>query len=327
MDALPSTQSLRAFEACGRLLSCTRAAEELFMTPGAVSKQLRSLETTLGLQLFVRTGQGLLLTPAGTSYLANVQPLLARLAAAATLAHTAGSSRRTLLLHVLPTLADKWLLPRYPDFQEHHPEVNVQFTNLMSSDGVEQQADASFRYGEGVWAGQEAVYLVGRRLRLVASPALLERAGSIKRPQDITRHTLLQHFELPTAWQELFHELAVQPKVLPPTIRYGFFSVLIRGALTGMGLALIPEVLIVDELRSGALVNVNQLSSVSRRGYYLVYPKERRSDEALAAFRDWVVELARQTETEVYSPRRTKRPRIQSLPGPVRRRGTDSLSD
>jgi len=290
--SLPSITSLRVFEACGRLESCTRAAEELAMTAGAVSKQLKALETTLGLQLFVRSSQGLLRTPAGSSYLGSAQAILTQLEAASTRAHAAASHRRALTLHVLPTLADKWLLPRYAEFAQAHPDIDVQFTNLLAGDGTQTPADASFRFGHGIWPGHDALYLTGRELRLVASPALLEREGALKSARDVLRFSLLQHFELPNAWREFFSQQGLRPKALPPSVRYGFYSVLIRGALTGMGLALVPSVLVAEELRSGALVQPLSLGCVGRSGYYLVWPRERRTDPVLKAFRDWVAQLA-----------------------------------
>jgi len=291
LHTVPSTTSLRVFEACGRLASCTLAAEELAMTPGAVSKQLKALEETLGLKLFVRSPQGMLATPAGSSYLTSTQNLLTQLEVAAARAHAAASQRRSLLLHLLPTLADKWLLPHYADFVQAHPDIDVQFTNLLASDGTEEPADASFRHGQGIWPGYDSQYLTGRDLRLVASPALLERSAPLHDARDVLRFTLLQHFELPNAWREFFGQQRLRPRTLPPSIRYGFFSVLIRGALTGMGLALVPSVLVAEELRTGALVNVLSLGCQSRSGYYLVWPRERREDPALVAFRTWVGKL------------------------------------
>jgi len=102
----------------------------------------------------------------------------------------------------------------------------------------------------------------------------------------------LHHFELPNAWREFFGQHRLRPRTLPPSIRYGFFSVLIRGALTGMGLALVPSALVAEELRTGALVNLLALGCESRSGYYLVWPREKRDDPALAAFRTWVGKLA-----------------------------------
>ncbi|MBL8331330.1 MAG: LysR family transcriptional regulator [Rubrivivax sp.] len=292
MKPLPSTTSLRVFEACGRLGSCTGAAQELALSPGAVSKQLKSLEETLGLTLFVRSVQGLVPTAAGSSYLASVQALLTQLEAAATRAHAAASQRRSLLLHVLPTLADRWLLPRYAEFALAHPDIDVQFTNQLSSDGAVTPADASFRYGLGHWPGQRSMYLTGRELRLVASPALLERSGGLRSAREVLRYTLLQHFELPEAWREFFRQQGLRPKAWPGSVRYGFFSVLIRGALTGMGLALVPTVLVADELRAGTLVNPLGLACRSRSGYYLVWPQEREGDPALGAFCRWMGGLA-----------------------------------
>lgn len=294
--ALPSTTALRVFEACGRLGSCTRAATELCMTPGAVSKQLRALEAVLGLPLFERMPAGLLLTPAGDAYLRDVQPLLAQLGAAAVRARQARSGRQTLLLHVLPSLADRWLLPHFAAFTSAHPGIDVQFTNRLGGEGIEAPPDASFVYGDGVWPGFEAEYLVGRRLRVLASPSLLARNGAMRGPRDLLDMPLLEHFELPQAWREFFAAVGLRPRAMPPTVRYGFFSVVIRAALTGLGVALVPEILVREELRSGALVNPGELGYTSRSGYFLAYRAAQRNEPTLGAFRTWVKTLALQTD-------------------------------
>jgi len=313
---LPNMVSLRAFEACARLGGCTLAARELFTTPGAVSKQLKALELTLGVPLFVRARQGLLLTKAGTTYLITVQAVMSQLEAAGHRVRDPGSQRTRLMLHVLPTLADKWLLPRFPAFAGAHPEIDVQFTAQLGDVVEPAEADLAFRYGLGAWPGFDASYLVGRELRLVASPALLEREGPVCTPSDVLRFTLLQHFELPTAWHEFFTHHSVPRKTVPSTVRYGFFSVLIRGALTGMGLALVPDVLVSEELRSGALVNPGGFGCVSRRGYYLLCPRHRSAEAAITSFREWVVAVAKEPGPTVLLPpvtgvdaRRRRRPR------------------
>ena len=109
---------------------------------------------------------------------------------------------------------------------------------------------------------------------------------------DTLRFTLLQHFELATAWQEFFAHHSVRQRTLPATVRYGFFSVLIRGAITGMGLALVPDILVADELRTGSLINPGGLGCTSHRVYYLTSPRNRSREPAIARFRDWALAVA-----------------------------------
>jgi LysR family transcriptional regulator, glycine cleavage system transcriptional activator len=288
---LPSTTSLRSFEAVARLAGCTRAAAELFTTPGAVSKQIKALEQAVGSVLFVRSPQGLTLTPAGAIYLESARNVLSELEAAAVRAREAGRARQRLLLHVLPTLADKWLLPRFASFAEAHSDIDVQFTNQLAGGGTEAEPDASLRWGDGQWLGCDATYLTGRELVLAISPAWAARRAPISRAADLLDATLLQHFELPGAWHDFFAQHGVRLREMPHTVRYGYFSVLLRGALTGMGIALVPKVLVADDLRGGALVNPAGLGCTIRSGYWLVTRRARRGEAAIGAFRDWLLAL------------------------------------
>ncbi len=277
-----------------------------------MSKQLRALELALGLPLFVRSPQGLVLTTAGSQYLPTVRAVLSQLEAAGERLRDPSPHRQRLMLHVLPALADKWLLPRFAAFTEAHPDIDVQFTNQMGSELEPAQADVSFRYGLGTWPGLDAHYLVGRELKLVASPALLERQGPVAAAADALRFTLLQHFELANAWHEFFAQCGVRQRTLPATVRYGFFSVLIRGAITGMGLALVPEVLVAEELRAGILVNPGGLGCSSRAGYYLTSARSRSKEAAIARFRQWVLSVAAAQSTPA-APNRRRPSRRQPL--------------
>ena len=292
---LPSTAGLVVFEAAARHGSCTGASTELFLTVGAVSKQIHTLEQTIGVSLFVRVSRGLLLTEGGKVYLESIRPVLAQLAAAATRALTAHQTKKTLMLRVFPAIAERWLLPRFPDFLERYPEVDVQFTTYLSSDRVATSTDAALKFGEGNWPGQKSEYLLGRHVVLVASPSLLQKHGSPARAADIFNYTLLQHVEVPNAWNDLCKTMRVQRPPSQRLVRHDYYSVLIRAAISGIGMALIPEALVTEELRSGILVNPLQVSYESQSGYYIVFPEDKGSDPALKLLRDWLKEAARQS--------------------------------
>jgi LysR family transcriptional regulator, glycine cleavage system transcriptional activator len=289
---LPSTQSLRVFEACSRTLNCTRAGEELALTAGAVSKQVRMLEDTLGLRLFERLPQGLALTPAGAQYIEHTRSILLQLEQAAWQARSVAVKGQMLRLHVLPSLAERWLLPRFGEFQKRHPSVTVQFTTQAKGSRRTEQPDASFRYGTGVWSKSQSTYLTGKELLLVASPSFLSATGEPDSARDAARFAKLEHFELPGAWADFFQQHGVRRPQQANVVRYGFFSVLIRSAVMGMGLALVPSVLVREELQCGALVNPAGLRCVARCGYFLVWPARQHGSPALAAFRDWVESIA-----------------------------------
>jgi len=290
--SLPSTTSLTVFEAAARHSSCTGAASELFITVGAVSKQIRSLEETLGVALFSRLSHGLILTDAGKIYLESIRPVLAQLDAATTRALTAHLTKRTLMLRVFPALAERWLMPRFADFLEKYPEIDVQFTTYLSSDRIETSTDAAIRYGEGSWPGQSAEYLIGRKMMLVASPLMLARLGLPEKPADIFLHILLQHVEVPNAWKDLRRAYRLRGTRQDRLVRYDYYSVLIRAAISGMGMALIPEFLVREELNSGVLMNPLEMTYEGRSGYYFMCAEAKKSDPVLGLLRRWLLEAA-----------------------------------
>lgn len=301
---LPSTTVLRIFEATARHLSFTRAADELFLTQSAISKQIKALEDQVGRQLFIRLNRGLALTPVGESYWREITPLLAALERATERVVDCRDVSK-LTLHVFSTLGEKWLIDRFPTFAQQHPEIEVQFTAMLSSDGSKQgELDGDFRFGNGVWPGHEADYLFGREMLLVAGPALLKRLGEPKTPFDILRYPWLQHFQVPHAWDELIESvpgLAAEAKAgaVPQASMYEFYNVLIRAAVAGLGLAVVPKIWIRDELASGALVNPLCLGVNSRYGYYFIVPEHKVDLPAIQALRAWLRDEAARTREEL----------------------------
>ncbi len=298
---IPSTTALRVFEAAARHGSFTEAADELCLTQSAVSKQIKSLEDSLGVTLFVRINRGLVLTELGRWYLDDIRPALQQLEAAAVKLATRRASRTTLTLRIVAIVGDRWLLPRFNRFAQAHPELDVQFTSLLSRDGQDQvQADGEFRFGEGAWPGCAADYLFGRELLLVAAPELLNKLGHPQQAWEVLRFPLLQHFQVPQAWQEFFsaHDIALE--AAPQIIRYEFYSTIIGAAAAGMGLALVPRMFVADELQRGVLVNPLAAGVIGRSGYYFVFPQHKQADPALAALRAWLIDEAR-AETEEHA--------------------------
>jgi LysR family glycine cleavage system transcriptional activator len=302
--ALPSTTALRVFESAARHLTCTGAADELFLSQSAVSKQIRTLEESLGVTLFVRLNRGLVLTELGRAYLDEVRPILGMLRAASARLAERGSGPRTLTLRVLVTLGDRWLLPRFADFARRHPDIHVQFASFLPRGQQEQlEPDGEFRAGDGVWPGFVADYLFGRQLVLVAAPALLRRHGAIERPADLARFPKLVHFQAAQAWADFGQACGCGwAGEAAPMTRYEFYSTLIRGAVAGLGLALVPRALVHEELVRGELVNPGALEFMHRTGYYFVVPERKQHDGALAAMRAWLIEQAARTRHEHREP-------------------------
>ncbi|MEO8154566.1 MAG: LysR substrate-binding domain-containing protein [Rhizobacter sp.] len=287
------------FEAAARHLTCTGAAEELFLTQSAVSKQIRSLEDCLGVTLFVRINRGLVLTELGQLYLDQIRPVLAALRAASVKIHSQNVSRRTLTLRVTATIGDRWLLPRFGRFAEKYPHINVQFTGFLSRDKQDQiEPDGEFRGGEGSWPGFVSDFLFGRRLVLVAAPNLLQRHGPIEHAQDVLSFPKLLHYQAPLIWNEFCQSLGFDLPQTSSLMRYEFYSTLVRGAVSGLGLAIVPQVWVQEELRRGELLNPLALDYRYRVGYYFLVPERKQHDPALAAMRAWLIEESAKTRQE-----------------------------
>lgn len=295
---IPSTAALSAFETAARHQSFTKAADELAVTQSAICRQIASLEDFLGLRLFRRDRRGVALTEAGLAYSRKVTALLDE-AERDTLELMAKRGHGGALeLAVVPTFATKWLLPRLPSFVEKHPDITI---NLASRTRpflfAETEFDAAIHPGVAPWPGTEGEWLMQETLIAVCSPHLI---APRKKPTtaDWRRHTLLQQSTRPYAWREWFASrgMSVDGDMTGP--RFELFSMLTEAAVHGMGIALIPRLIIEDELRRGLLVQIAAHEMPSGRSYYLIVPESKSHNPALLAFRKWIArEAVRHGET------------------------------
>ena len=178
MDRLPPLNALRAFEAAGRLRSMRQAAQELHVTPAAVSRQVRLLEDFLAVSLFTRSHRAVKLTAAGDRYLKEVAKSLAGIRNATRHA-IAGRGLRPLKIRSYTTFALRWLIPRLSSFHQAHPKIDVQLTTSLDFDFEKEDLDAAIRLGDGNWPGLQAERLVPHELVPVCSPRLLRRRPSL----------------------------------------------------------------------------------------------------------------------------------------------------
>ncbi|MDX5372806.1 MAG: LysR family transcriptional regulator [Pseudomonadaceae bacterium] len=290
---IPSTAALVAFESAARHQSFTRAADELALTQSAVCRQIAGLEEFLGIELFRRSRRGVKLTEAGLAYSRKVAAQLDAVERD-TLAAMGRQGAQALELAVVPTFATQWLVPRLKGFQHLHPEVTVHLTNrtrpfLFADTGF----DAAIYFGDGDWSGTEAHYLMPEEPLPVCSPELL--AGRTQfAAAELAELPLLQQSTRPYAWRQWF---AAQGLNVPHDLggpRYELFSMLAQAAAHGMGVALIPPFLIERELAEGRLVPAHPAAlHSSDKAYRLMIPERKAESAALRAFRDWLLQAAR----------------------------------
>lgn len=287
----PPIHLLQAFSTTARFGSISRAAQSLHLTQSAVSKQVQELERWTGVALFERVRKRLALTPAGHRYEAAIRPLLAQLEAATLDLITTGGGGGELHLSCLPTFAAKWLIPRLPAFQREHPRIALHFVPYVQGyDFQRPDLDASILFGDGHWPGAVAHYLTGREVVLIAPPPGV--LPPPRQPAEIARFSLLQHLSVPNAWAqwcETHGVRGVNPFAGPQLDQ---FHSLIRAVAAGMGLALVPRCLVLDDLAAGVVCTPLAEGYTDNAGYWLCLPESRVHHPPLAALRDWLLQQA-----------------------------------
>lgn len=296
---LPSISSLRALEALDRLGSATAAAAELSQTQSAVSRQLKTLEDQLGVTLIVRQGRSIHLTPDAADYADKIRAALQQIAQAS-VKLTANPAGGSLRLAILPTFGMRWLVPRLADFARLYPEVTINLsTRLKPFNFVTEPFDAAIHFGKPDWLGTEALRLRTERVVAVATPEFLVQHAPIESAADLLRLPLLQIETRPNAWPAWFEAQGVSGARVSGTI-YDQFSTITQAALHGLGVALLPDFLVEQELATGRLRSAFGDKTLISGSYYLVWPVQNGRDPALRTFRDW---LAGQAEDEDLLPR------------------------
>ena len=290
--SIPATQALLCFEAAARLQSFTRAAQELSLTQSAVSRQITALETQLGTPLFRRTRHGVALSQAGARYAQQVALRLRALEQdTLDVMSTQGRSGSVRLASV-PTFAARWLIPRLPAFAQAHPDITVHIdTRTRPFMFADTLFDAALYSGTQAqvtqWAGTQAHALLAEEVLPVCSPALLNGRKSLS-AKAIADLPLLQQSTRPEAWQNWFAAAGVDAPLALAGPRYEQFSMTAAAASFGLGLGLIPRLLIEDELARGTLVVAHPQALAEARHYWVVQPQDAASHSALDTFLAWL---------------------------------------
>jgi LysR family transcriptional regulator, glycine cleavage system transcriptional activator len=284
---LPPLNGLKAFEAAARSESFTRAAEELNVTQGAVSHQVKALEDTLGLKLFHRERQRLILTEAGREYLAVIRDALDQIAVG-TQRLLQRQESGVLTVSTSPDFAAKWLVNRLSRFSEKHPEVDLRVSAAMHYvDFARDDVDIAIRHGNGDWPGLDVQRLYSERLFPVCSPKLIARRNRITKAADLLKFPLLR-LEDAKNWTRLFEAAGVKAIVGPGPVLNGA-SMLIDAAIDGQGIALARTALAAWDLIKGRLVRPVDVSLRMANTYWVVCPKPVSTVPKIATFRNWVL--------------------------------------
>ena len=284
---LPNLAALRAFEAAARHGNFSRAAEEIHVTHGAISHQVRALEEELGVALFARHGKRISITPEGERFATTLRKALGDIAAAAA-ALQADSRQNRLTVTSLTSFAARWLSPRLGRFIELHPdmEVMLQSSNQLT-DFVRESVDIGIRFGRGNYPGLSVTKLTDDYFYPVVSTRF-NRGKLPRTPEQLAKHPLLRCEMEP--WTPWFRAAGLD--FLEPTggLVFQDSSMLVRAAVEGNGIALARHSLAFSDIESGELVRLFDVAIRCPQSYYLVCPPESMHKPQVQAFREWILE-------------------------------------
>ena len=288
---LPPFSSLVALEAAARHRSYSRAADELFVTHGAVSQQVRKLEEELGVQLFARRGNQMEPTPTGAALAARVGEAMASLREGVEGARRAASG--PIVVSTGTAFATRWLVTLLARLTAETGELDLTIRvedrlSDLSTDG----ADVALRFGAGPWPGTDAVRLIDEKMFPVCSPALLER-HPIDGPEDLLKAPLLRHTDLP--WSTWFRAMGVEAPELPPALGFDNSAMMLDAAAQGLGFALARSGYAKRDLEDGRLVRPLPGQVDVETGHNFVWRPENPKLPRIMKLRDWFL---KETEGE-----------------------------
>ena len=302
MRRLPPLNSLRAFESAARWLSFSKAADELFVTPAAISPQIKQLETYLGVPLFHRMTRAVRLTEEARTVLPLISEGFDKLADA--VEHlTQDQEAGVLTVSSAPTFAQKWLLPRLPDFADKHPQIDLRLdASLLSRDFERDGIDIGIRLGLGDYPGLHAERVFGEQVSVVCSPKLLIGETPLKTPADL-KHVRLLHvdwgqFSVPLPdWQMWLKAAGLEDMSVKHGPTFTVENMAVEAAAAGNGVALVSNYAVTEELAAGRLVRPFDLALRAGFSYWLVCPHAHMRRAKVKAFSTWLMDQAAQDST------------------------------
>lgn len=295
---LPGTRALRTFEAAARHLNFTRAADELGLTPAAVSHQIKEIEDQLDLVLFTRTSRTIRLTEAGNVLFEASVDALDLLGRAVTRARKMGRGTALLKITLDAQFATKWLMRRVDDFRKQRPGIELRF-DIASKlrDFDRDDVDVGIRFGAGKYPGLCADRLFENVIIPVCSPALLRTGPSLKEPRDLFHHTLA-HIEWSRQgitwpnWRMWMAAAGIDDFDDSRTIVFDTSTDVVQAALDGVAVALADFAMVANDLSEGRLIRPFELGIkvAPEFAYFLVYPEAVKDDARVIAFREWLLD-------------------------------------
>ncbi|HEY1720333.1 MAG TPA: transcriptional regulator GcvA [Magnetospirillaceae bacterium] len=295
---LPPLNAMRAFEAAARLGSFVRAADELAVTPTAISHQIKGLEDTLGVELFIRLPRGLRLSTAGAAYLPELTKGFDALARAGE--RLAGDQLSGLLhINTLASFAHCWLVPRIINFQRRYPELNVRVsTAVRHIDFIEEDVDVAIRYGKGVYPGLRSIKIMEEEVCPVAAPSLVNGNPPLKEWTDLQYHPLIHDYAADDAepwvsWPVWLRRAGLDDRIdALRGLAFDNSASLVEAAVRGHGVALGRSALVAEHVREGRLVPLFDTAHPADYAYFAVTPEATADHPRVKVFVEWLKEEA-----------------------------------
>jgi LysR family glycine cleavage system transcriptional activator len=298
MRKLPPLSAVRSFEAAARHVSFTRAATELCVTQGAISKQVATLEAWLGTRLFRRSASQIELTNAGHSYLASVTTALDRISVASTQLQ-AQATPTALRLSAPPTFTMRWLIPRLSSFQRQRPEAEIKLTTSIAPVNFQEQAyDVAIRGANRPLAGIHSVPFMTEIILPVCHTDLIAQ-GRLACASELTKHTLISYDTEPVTWADWLKDADV-PNLKPVNmLHFEQMYFALQAAAEGLGVVLVPLFLVADEIVAGRLCTPLGMLAARKRRYYANWQSGARANPVIESFCEWLASEGRATEMSV----------------------------
>jgi LysR family glycine cleavage system transcriptional activator len=295
---------LRAVEAVARRGSLLKAAEELGVSPSAVSQQVGRTEKQIGRALFERTRDGLAPTEFGALFAARLSAEFRELSQAVALADD--SAVNTLVVSVAPAFASRWLVPRLSRLYAKHPELILRIdASKRLVDFNRSDVDVAIRMGDGQWPGAHAELLLALEIFPVCTLAIGDRLRTVA---DLAREWAICDENSMFTWDRWFQSAGAPPVALLPGARFTDPTLSVEAAIAGQGVMLAWQLLVADALADGRLVAPFGISAYSGLGYYLATAAGRRPSAKVLAFKRWIVDEVARTASDLASRRIPARP-------------------
>jgi LysR family glycine cleavage system transcriptional activator len=289
-STLPPLPALRSFEAAARLMSFKQASDELHVTPSAISHQIEKLERTLGVRLFHRLNRRLMLTDAGSAYIAKIGPAFDTIRSATDDISTRGATD-TVTLTAPPSFAELWLLPRIGNFLASFPDIDLRVeATLRLVDFAKEPIDASIRYGTGHWPGVRSNRLVVEKLVPLCSPGLAAGDSPLRSPDDLSNHILIHSEQRLTSWSTWLRAAGFESVRPRRNIRFSQSGHSLKAAANGLGVILESEAMAREHLEAGELIVPFDPPSVdtAEAAYYVVTAPGETLPPKLQALESWL---------------------------------------